>query len=197
MVQEPRALLGISGFAGSGKDTVADRLVDRWGFVKISFADRLREMALAIDPIVTFKRNHWWNRKTPFRYSEALEEIGYNEAKFKYPEVRDFLQRLGTEAGRKLIDNNFWVNMAMDEAAKHSRVVIPDMRFRNEAQAVLDKRGFTVQIKRPGVGPANSHISEHDLAEWKFDLTVHNDATIEVLHAEADDLVEGLFPWIG
>ncbi len=44
--------------------------------------------------------------------------------------------------------------------------VVSDMRYRNEAQAIRHRGGVLIRIERPGVGPINDHISEHDLDGW-------------------------------
>lgn len=171
----PEVVLGINGYAGAGKDTLADLLVEHFGFTKLAFADPMREMAAAIDPVVGFTDDG------PIRYTDAIEWHGYTDAKVMYPEVRQFLQRLGTEGGREVLGQNIWVDAAMERAQAHRRVVFSDLRFRNEAQAVKDAGGKNIHIDRPGVKAANDHPSEHDLDKWKFDLFVHNVSTPEDL----------------
>jgi len=166
------ALLGISGYAGAGKDALADLLVEHFGFVKMAFADPMRDIASAIDPVVG------WVHDGPVRYNDAVEFHGYDDAKFEYPEVRQFLQRLGTEGGREILGENIWVDTGLGRAQAHRRVVFSDMRFQNEAEAIKAAGGRTVRVERPGVGPANDHTSEHDLAKWAFDLYVNNNGTV-------------------
>ena len=195
-------LIGVAGWAGAGKDTFADILVEDHGFVKLAFADPLREVAAALNPIVAIEEHsvifeeHGYERVLReelryVRYNDALERHGYNKAKFKYPEVRQLLQRIGTEAGRKIISDTLWIDMAMERAAQHERVVIADMRFQNEANCVLDHDGHTFKITRPGVGPANDHISEHDLDYWKFEEIIDNDGTPEDLHKKVEKIAVG------
>jgi hypothetical protein len=171
------ALIGVNGYGGAGKDTLADLLVTHFGFTKIAFADPMRDMAVAIDPIVGYIPGPDGDGEF-IRYTDALEFHGYDEAKVMYPETRQFLQRLGTDGGRVILGDDVWVRPAMERAQAHRRVVFSDMRFKNEAEAVKAAGGRTIRVTRPGVGPANDHISEVDLDEWAFDLFVNNNGPI-------------------
>lgn len=187
-------LIGISGWAGSGKDTFADILVDLYGFKKMSFADALREIAEAVNPIVGVKmmdaivNDQMTAHLSIVRYRDALQEVGYTEAKSKYPEMREFLQRLGTDGVRTVLGNDTWINEAMRRARECRLVVFPDLRFQDEANALRDHGGFLIRMYRDGVGPANDHISEHDLDEYSFDMIVPNDGDIGDLEYDAEEI---------
>lgn len=172
-------LVGISGYARSGKDTAADFLVAE-GFIKLAFADPMRHMAAEIDPIVGFERDPD-GVHMPVRYVEAVAGRGYDEAKVAYPEIRRFLQRLGTEAGRGVLGNDVWVHAAMDRLPGGKDVVFADMRFGNEAVAIEERGGVTVRIERPGIGPVTPHPSEVELDGWRFMERIENDSTADVL----------------
>jgi len=185
------ATIGVAGTAGSGKDTLADLLVERYGFTKIAFADPMRAMAAAIDPILTITTND-----EIIRYSDALEIWGYQEAKIQTPELRQFLQRLGTEAGRNILGEDVWVNAAFKAAQGIPRVVISDLRFRNEANAIRSRSGFTIRLDRPGIEPPNDHISENDLADWTFTGYIRNDGTIGMLGDKLEGFLSRYCPHV-
>ena len=175
-------LIGIGGYAGAGKDTLADLLVEHFSFVKIAFADPMREIASVINPVVGFIDATDSKECEVVRYNDAVEMLGYNMAKTIYPEIRQFLQRLGTEAGRNVLGTDIWVNDAMRRAKPHRRVVFPDMRFQNEAHVIRSANGRTVRVERHDVEVLNSHVSEHDLNGWAYDLFIHNNsAPIDML----------------
>jgi len=186
----PEVLIGVAGYAGAGKDTLADLLVAHFGFTKMAFADPMRDMAAAIDPIVGYLDTEDPNEDEIIRYTDAIEWHGYTDAKVLYPEIRRFLQRLGTEAGREgPLGQDIWVNVGMERAEAYDRVVFADTRFRNEAEAIKARGGRTIRIERPGVVAPNDHTSEHDLAKWDFDLHVNNKGTI----ADMLPRLEGFF----
>lgn len=173
-------LIGLAGYAQSGKDTFANLLVERHGFVRVAFADALRECLYTLDPMVTVEG---------LRLQDLVDDFGWDKVKVDVPEVRELLQRFGTEVGRKLIDDDLWVTLAMRRTLSHSRVVITDVRFPNEAEAIVDAGGIVVRVTRPGTGPVNGHHSETAMDGWKYHSVVVNDASIEDLHHEARRLV--------
>lgn len=171
-------LIALTGYAGAGKDTVGKVLVERHGFRRVSFADRLKLMALDLDPILELvdEETHAHARLT-----EVCRVYGGLEQAKQLPAVRGLLQTLGV-AARDRIHPDVWVNAALDGIGDED-VVITDCRFRNEARAVVARGGRVVYVARPGVGPVNGHVSEHDLAGWPFDAGLDNSGTVEDLPA--------------
>lgn len=197
-------IIGFSGYAGAGKDSAAQPLLDA-GWEKISFADPMREMAAAINPIVGAKTTEIPGDgmldpgatllKEFVRYNDALDEVGYNEAKVKYPEIRNFLQRLGTEGGRDILGDNIWIDTAIDRMKDDGRYVITDVRFANEAQAVHMLGGRVVRVMRPHVGPQSDHASEKlpEIDHMLGDFTLNNDGTLEELHHTVQTYILDLY----
>lgn len=174
-------IIALSGYAGAGKDSVADVLVAERGFVKYAWADTLRLAAAALNPIV-----HAHDGDI-VRYNDAIKAVGYTEAKVLYPEVRLVLQRLGTEVGRNLISDNVWVDATLARIERdgnwNRNVVIADTRFPNEAEAVksVDADNIVVRVTREGVGPESDHASEISLDDWEFDFHFDNNSDLDSL----------------
>jgi hypothetical protein len=177
-------IVGFAGFAHSGKDTAADHLVSDFGYVKVSWADKLREAAAALNPIVG-----WEPDNTPVRYVDLLQAEGYLGAKL-HPEhgdeFRGTLIRMGTEMGRNVFGENFWVDLLMASLDPAQHYVIPDTRFPNEAQAIKSAGGVVIRIERPGVNAVVDHPSETALADWPYDGIMQNGGSIADLYAELD-----------
>lgn len=167
-------LIGLAGYARAGKDTVGAILRTDFGYKTKAFADPMRAAALAIDPIID---HHG------YRYREIVDQLGYDEAK-KQPEVRRFLQRLGTEMGRDLFGQNFWVDLTFKDYSATGDLVITDVRYPNEWAAIERRGGVIVRITRPGCGPANDHISEHALDGHLAPWTLSNDGDLAELTAK-------------
>lgn len=166
-------IIAFCGYGYSGKDTAADVLCEEFGFSRIAFADALRDMAEALNPIMT---------DGGLRYRDTVTEFGYEAAK-KIPEVRRFLQVLGGEAVRGVIGDNTWVDIVTKKITEGDWVVT-DCRYRNEMQAIHALGGVVIQISRPGYGPVNDHVSETLLEGAAPDLVIVNDGTIDDLHAK-------------
>lgn len=173
-------LLGLSGYAGSGKDTVGGMT----GFTRVAFADRMREAMLALNPeIIT----SWHTSTSPL--SKTIDEMGWDQAKREYSHIRELLQRFGTEMGRNIIHPNVWVDLALKDLVPGKRYVITDVRFPNEAQAIKDRGGFVYRIERPGIEPPNLHSSETALADWPFDGIINNSGSVENLWSETEKVL--------
>ncbi|MFF4054647.1 hypothetical protein ACFYZ0_02525 [Streptomyces sp. NPDC001708] len=174
-------IVGLSGYSRSGKNSAAEALV-QYGWRQAAFADKLREFLLAVDPVIPGPYG-----TGNLRLSILIREAGWEYAKDHYPEVRALLQRTGTEAGRKLLGPNVWVDALFEEHADASGLVVPDVRFPNEAKAIADRGGVLIRVVRPGVGPAKDkagrvHESEEALDYWKFDHMLVNDGSVRDLH---------------
>lgn len=176
-------LVGMIGRKRTGKDTVAGVLATEFGFEKAAFADPLREVVEAIDPIVDYRTSYKTGPGVivPVRYSEAVRVRTYEGAKDAYPEVRQVLQRLGTDGIRKL-DTDFWVRIALGRIdARTTPLVLTDVRFPNEAEAIVDRGGWIVRVLRDGTKTDGEHVSESALDDYPEDFTISNNGTLEEL----------------
>lgn len=188
-------LIGLIGKARAGKDTFARRLVEKHGYQRIAFADPLKAVALTIDPIVVQGDYADPIFSPTLRLSRAVDEYGWDVAKEQIPEVRRFLQHLG-QAMRAKVRADLWLDLAMREAdARTTPVVITDVRYRNEAAAIVSRGGKLVRIIRPGAGTGDAnatHASETELDDWPAYPVIENRGTVPELHAWADWLAVGL-----
>lgn len=183
MVQPPN--IALIGRARTGKDTIAARLVQRCGYARVAFADPVRDMALAIDPLITWAAN---DTEEDIRLSEIVQNIGWESAKDDFPEVRRLLQRIGE--GVREHDQDYWLNIARGKIATQylrcAPVVVTDCRYLNEALA-LRKFGFTlIRVVRPGTETANAHVSETDLDGLVTDATIGNNGSLDTLNWRVD-----------
>ncbi len=175
-------IIGLSGLAGSGKDTVGDFLVQDHGFVKVALADEIKRTA---QRWYDFTDSQLWG---PSEMRNAPDKR-YPKGPDEYLTPRYVLQFLGTEAGRQFYDNT-WVDITLRAARlilgpiynhaaysqkhgvqmcgcwnddRHSThppgwknplqgVVIPDVRFKNEIKAIREAGGKLVRIVRRGAG---------------------------------------------
>lgn len=173
-------LIGVSGFARSGKDTAAAALV-ALGWEQRSFAAKLKAFLYAQNPPIPMPDGTGFLRLKPL-----VDSIGWERAKDEHPEVRALLQRTGTEAGRRVLYEDVWVDAAL-RCLGETPVVLADCRFQNEADAIRDRGGLVLRVNRPGVGPATNaagevHTSETALDGYDFDHVIDNSGSVEDLH---------------
>lgn len=161
-------VIGVGGKKRHGKDTWAEGLGDDWA--KIGMSDTLCEALLRANPMI---------KPDGTRVADYLEQLGgdWTKAKDECTEVRELLQRLGTEMGRGLFGENVWVDLTWKRVreiqAEGKNVVITGIRFPNELAAVKAAGGTSVYIVRPslvGKEDGNSnHASENSLSSEDFD----------------------------
>lgn len=164
-------LIGLTGRARAGKDTVAGILRQHCGFVQLSFAAPMREFICSL---------LGWSLQDLDRGKETPHPL----LDGKTP--RFAMQTLGTEWGRNTIANDLWVRVCIAAAQRHlaqgTSVVISDVRFDNEASAVAAAGGQVWRIDRPGERIAESaHISEAGTSLWN--RRIPNDGTLDDLRA--------------
>jgi len=168
---EKEMIIGFTGFATAGKNALSEEFVTNSGFEQAGFADALKKILYSLDPIIS---QHNDGETICFdRVQDYVDEYGYEESK-KIPEIRQLLQRLGTEGGRVALGEDVWVNTLFTQP-HDARLVISDLRFENEAMAVKARGGCVIKVERPGIGPINNHASEQ--IDFNVDFTVQNDRT--------------------
>lgn len=184
---ETSLFIALGGYGRAGKDTVANYLAARHGLARVAFADPLREAALRINPIV----RHWRSDGALIHshYIDLLARIGYERAKDESPDVRPFLERLGTDVGREMFGQDVWVDRAVHRATELGSAVFTDTRFPNELAAARTLGAIDIWIDRPGIVPS-AHVSGTKLGPEHFTHTVRNDDSLVTLFTRVDAVLE-------
>lgn len=195
-------IIGLSGYARSGKDEAAQVLVEEFGFTRVAFADKLREFLSALNPLV---------RVEPIIDPRYLDPVGYEIIRVKnvidqygwdgyketiyVDEIRTLLQRLGTEAGRETLWDSIWIDAAFRDLDESGSYVFTDVRFPNEYDAIRHRAGRLWRITRTNVGPATAedgtvHKSETSLDNHQFDKYLSNNGTLDQFKAMVSYVVK-------
>jgi hypothetical protein len=117
---------------------------------------------------------------------------GWEDMKTTAPDIRGLMQRMGTEVGREMFGENFWVDAAMKRAKDGDKIVFADVRFPNEADAIKKLGGKVVRVLRDGILAANSHISETALDDYTFDVLIVNSGSLDELASMVEDVAENV-----
>lgn len=189
-------VIGVNGYARTGKDTVAAILIERFGFQRMAFADKLRQAVYELNPTVTwdYKYGLAYGAKSVSTIQAVVDQFGWDGVKKTGwgKASRELLQRMGTEVGRNILGENVWVLAVLNNLESDGKYVFTDCRFPNEAEAVTELCGQVWRIDRPGVGPANDHISEIGLDDWNFDVRINNAGSIEDLAEKVTHHARGI-----
>lgn len=181
----PQLIALYSPVMQSGKSTIADVLVAERGYERVKFAGPMKAMIKAF--LVA--------GGAPEDLAEEMLEGNLKDRIIPGLGVstRRLLQTIGTEWGQRIISPSLWVNMAMAAAARAGRqgksVVIDDLRFPQEYEAVLMAGGYPVRVYREGTEPYAEHPSEGLLEGYPFYL-VENNAGLSEIKACALQLPE-------
>ncbi len=172
-------LVGLTGPAGCGKDSVASIMVPH-GFHCYTLAAPLKrgiEAMLGLDPSV------WEDRASK---EQVIPWLG------KSP--RQLVQTLGTEWGRHQVHPELWVMLMlrrwdMVRASTSPRMVVTDVRFDNEAHAILTAGGTIWRVEREGVTPVAPHVSEKGVSPALVEGSIKN-------YGSLDDLRQSVTGWV-
>ena len=161
-------VIGLTGRKRSGKDTAGAALV-AMGFTRKSFAHPIKLMLAAL----------LLYQGVPGDVIERMLEGDLKEVNSEYlngRSPRHAMQTLGTEWGRGLIADSIWVDVLLRSCAGHEKVVVTDVRFPNEVDALRSEFGAEVyRVVRPGLEAANdNHPSETQIDSLAVDGIIQN-----------------------
>lgn len=165
-MQRRARLIGITGKIAAGKSLAASMVP---GAVTIQLADPLYAMVSALTGIAPEMLR---DRRTK---EDVIFWLG------KSP--RQLLQTIGTEWGRDMIDRDIWVRHLEQRIANMERqgydlIVVADVRFDNEAEAIRARGGQVWQVIRPGAdGHFGGHSSERGVSPDLIDRVIVNAGT--------------------
>lgn len=169
-------IIGICGKAGSGKDTIADHIVEWYGFKKLCFADPLKR---ACSEAFGIPLSHF--------YDTTLKEV---KDPYWHVSPRQIAQYVGTELFRDsmqglkgvAIQKQFWVYRFLKDVVENSNIsfVVSDVRFNNEAEVILNRGGYLFNVisnRAPESVGISNHASE---AGIDFSKLPHQERIYEI-----------------
>lgn len=179
-------IIALTGYAGAGKDSIADILVDQ-GYHRMAFADPLKELAWAINPIVDLDADNLPVRLQDFVQSWTHEDLGIigkvDLAKRQSAWGRVMLQSLGHEIRQQ--QPGYWLKIFEERYCDLvvdgiTQVVVTDVRYHDEIEFLksLTQTRF-IGVTRSTVTPLNEHLSETQVTQLltETEYNVVNDTT--------------------
>lgn len=205
--------VGILGLIGSGKGTVASRLVEKHNFRQDSFAASLKDACADIFGWERHllegdtKESRKWREEPDLWWAHTLDRPGFSP--------RQALQLMGTDVIRNGFDDRIWLLSVLNRYQRNSSqsVVISDVRFRNEVDFIKNNGGRLIHVIRgelpawytvaqqanngdlPSLNRMLTEFSTVHRSEWDWigtpiDFLMHNDGTLDDLYTEIDKVVE-------
>ena len=203
-------IVGIAGLIGSGKDTIADYLVNSHGFKRESFAGTLKD---AVASVFGWDRILLEGRTSAAReWREQIDSWWATRLNIPHLTPRWILQYWGTEVCRHGFHDDIWI-ASLENKIRNTQdnIVISDVRFINEATAIRNQGGICIRVMR-GPDPVwmpyavtymssasmdskefldkeKVHASEYSWAAVYFDHVLHNDSDLNHLYTQIQKLI--------
>lgn len=217
-MEKQRKIIGICGWIGTGKDTIADYLINFYGFRRDSFASTLKD---AVSAIFGWDRELVEGRTRDSReWREQVDQWWAERLNIPHLTPRWILQNWGTEVFRQGFHKDIWIASLENKLrTRKNDTVISDCRFPNEIAAIKSQGGKVIWVQR---GPLpewydcavltnstpedeqwiisdNEQDMEHRYpkvhpSEWcwvgtEFDAIINNNGSIEELYAQIENLI--------
>jgi len=194
-----RTVIGVFGNKQHGKDTTSHLIAEtlrRRGRRAMCFAlaDPLKHVAVHL--LGMPESIAWGESDTARREAERIAWTKYNK------NAREWLQWIGTELGRDQINENLWIDRAVDRVVTddqgHEFFIVTDCRFHNERTNLRTKLNqrfakFTpIRVYRPGIPVDTNHPSEAEVASMSsdmFDYVIDNDSDLAGLQQRVERYV--------
>jgi len=167
-------IIGLTGKARSGKDTVASHLQEAYKFHHYWFSKPMKDACRSM---------FGWGDE--HLYGELKEEVDQRYG----ISPRVALQTLGTEWGRNTINSDLWILRAQKEMEQHENIVISDCRFDDEAEAVISSGGIVIEIVRQGINQVAAHSSESGISSSLINYQIENNGTLPELYRSVDNFL--------
>lgn len=210
-------VIGLTGFAKSGKSTAAE-ILKSLGGQEVAFAKHLKDVCSVVFgvPRDHFDNQAWKEERLSFDRvicGNDIERIlNYFEVPARFIPTavmahqgtvmttpRHIAQYIGTEVLRS-IDENIHINMAFKLAGSSSAkfLICSDVRFANELNAVQNAGGLVYGIYRKAVIPGNIenlHPSEREIPQLiqGANIVIANESTIEEFQRKVREEIQGFF----
>ena len=175
-------VIGITGHARNGKDVIADILINDFHFEKRSFAKPLKDACKIIfdwtEEHVNGKLKEVEDQRWGITPRLAMQLIG-----------TDFAQEClckNSLSFARTTGRSLWVKRCLIDI-EGKNIVIPDVRFLHEAQAIKDIGGKIIRVVRPGFEGTSNHASETEMAQIQEDERIINDQGLDVLKQRVYD----------
>ena len=173
-------VVGFAGPQGAGKDTCGEILAQSFNYLKAAFANPVRAALYALNPLVELDNG------VVARLRNIVDQIGWDSAKRNSKDLRQLMQRMGTEAGRDIHGKDCWLRIASSlRVCGRYNVAYTDVRFPNEVEFIKASGGIIIYVQKNDVPAqvANHRSEEYNVLD-DADFILYNNGSISDLIPE-------------
>ena len=173
-------IIGLAGNKGSGKDTVADFLVQDHGFDRVAFADPVHKK---VKFLLQLKDHNEYNqvKRTKLTWQDNKGDIHFIDGRHLIREIGMLMLSYNKDQFTQYVESRFF--------KMNGRVVVTDMRFDHEHFMLKRNNAIFCKVKRPGF-VSDNHITEKGFNDSEMHFIVENDSSIKALRKKVNELVE-------
>jgi len=182
-------IIGILGKKGSGKDTVADIIIELLPqYKKKAFADNLKKVCSIITNIPL---ENWYNQDL----KDFILPNFWPDKKGQLYTYRTLMQTIGTEAIRDVVNDDIWIDGVLDKyrqlrnTNERYDLLISDVRYEKEYVKIIELDGIIIKVVRESIKSDDQHSSEKQVDEIVGDYTIYNNSTIENLKIQINTIL--------
>jgi hypothetical protein len=181
-------LIGLSGSIGAGKDTIADYLVEKYNFRKVSFASKLKDIVAIL---------YDWDREMLEGNTSESREWRERDDEYWKISPRKALMYVGTKIFRKHFGEDVWVNIVKKQICNRDlgsrnleeNIVITDCRYKNEEKMIKELKGKIIYVFR---GSIDNKEQEYEMKSIDYDICIENNSTKDNLYKIIDCMYQNL-----
>jgi hypothetical protein len=184
-------LISITGLKRSGKDTIAEYIINNYGYVRYSFADPIKR---GLIEMFGFSHEQMWGDEKDKETIDPRWNVS----------PRKMLQIIGTELFQYDIHKymnedefnvgrNIWVlkfkywYLKERETNPNLKIIIPDLRFIHEEKILKELNATIVKVIRTNTNNSDAHASEVEQDSIKPDIIINNDSSLDDLYKKIEN----------
>lgn len=177
-------IIVLHGKCHSGKDTIANYLVEKYNFTRLAFADIPKQII---------------KQTLEYIFDDTIEDIEIIKDKIYYKQktFRDILQRFSTEICQTIMGKCIWTDLILEQIQENTNYIITDLRFEHEYNKVSKlKNVFFIHLFRPILNE-NQNENENHSSNQKLNIDFHyyiyNNSTKKELYNSIENILNKIF----
>jgi len=178
MVSFNPKIIGLVARSRSGKDTVADYIINKYpeiNIIKRKLAGPIKNAA---------KELYGFNDEDLETNKKDIKIIKYNCS------PRDVMVQI-TKTIMDLSGTDFFTNRLYNSRDKNEITIIPDIRYIHDIERIHKEGGIVIKIER-NLNDIVIYQNENNIEHMESDFTIVNNGTLDELYDQIDNILQNI-----